>query len=451
MSKNFVSYDDAQALMQAIEEGKLTVTDTMPAADPLLLDNTKLYIGPDTATLEKGGVYQCQAVEVIPAGTEDPQSEGWYVYNSVSEEYELTTDQTVQAGTTYFEIKWVNISRAEVDLSHYKKIWGGSSTAWSQLTDAEKAEYEYTFFDDDNSGYALQIADTVQSGYMLPVTSNAVAGEVENLDDEISDMSNYYGAKNILYTPYYSEDGLESNGITYTVNPDGSVTANGTATANSTFYFFNHIKGSTCQYINGCIFNKLTDGSDNTFFMSIHESLDPWTPYCRLTSEGEKVISGIPNDDTLIDGIIRICAGTTVTNKTFYPMIRIPKIKDDTYVPYAMTNKMLTDGYNTISRRFLVVVNNTFGTFDLPDDWKSGYRWIYFLINYGNMAYLLQPTVLPTESLATNKNYAVSYNDGNTAYVCTFMINSTDNTITVTKVHDATPARLTGCWVCLVR
>lgn len=451
MGKNFVSNSDAQELMQAIEQKKLTVSDTMPAASPALLGNTRLYIGLDTASLSKGGVYQCQALEVTPAGSEDPQSEGWYIYNSVDDEYELTTDTTVVAGTTYYTIEWKNISRAEVDLSHYKKIWGGSTAAWEQLTDAEKEEYDYEFFDDDQSEYSLEIVDNVTEGIMNPVTSNAVAGEVSNLDDEISDMVNYYGAKNILYNPYYSADGLESNGITYTVNSDGSVTANGTATANSTFYFFHNSKGSTCQFINGCIFSKLTDGSDNTFFMSINATLDPWTPYCRLTNEGEKVISGIPNDDTLIDGIIRIASGTTVTNKTFYPMIRKPDIKDDTYVPYAMTNKMLTDGYNTISRRFLVVVNSTFGTFDLPDDWKSGYRWIYFLINYGNMEYLLQPTVLPTESFATNKNYAVSYNDGNTAYVCTFMINSTDNTVTVTKVHDATPAKLTGCWFCLVR
>ena len=111
---------------------------------------------------------------------------------------------------------------------------------------------------------------------------------------------------------------------------------------------------------------------------------------------------------------------------------------------------MLTDGYNTISRRFLVVVQNTFGTFDLPDDWKSGYRWIYFLINYNNMAYLLQPTVLPTESLAINKNYAIAYNDGTSAYVCMFNI-STDNKVTVSKIKDSATPQITGCWLCLVR
>lgn len=160
MSKNFVSYDDAQALMQAIEEGKLTVTDTMPAADPSLLDNTKLYIGPDTATLEKGGMYQCQAIEVIPEGTENPQSEGWYVYDSVSEEYELTTDTTVVSGTTYYEIKWVNISRADVDLSKYKTIFSGTVAQYEALPAAEKKEYDYIASEEEGTVGADIYSDT---------------------------------------------------------------------------------------------------------------------------------------------------------------------------------------------------------------------------------------------------------------------------------------------------
>ena len=38
--------------------------------------------------------------EVTPAGTENPQEQGWYVLNG--SDYELTTDTSVQAGTTYY-------------------------------------------------------------------------------------------------------------------------------------------------------------------------------------------------------------------------------------------------------------------------------------------------------------------------------------------------------------
>lgn len=73
------------------------------------------YIGPELfvvndkpvtpATQSAGGgeeetTYTYTAV--TPVGTENPSTEGWYVKNQ-SDEYELTTDTTVQQGTTYYE------------------------------------------------------------------------------------------------------------------------------------------------------------------------------------------------------------------------------------------------------------------------------------------------------------------------------------------------------------
>lgn len=408
---NFVSNSDANALMREIGEKKLTVTDVMPTADESNVGIPYIYIGSDTQDFEEGGVYKCQ--EVTPAT--DPK--------------------------TY---EYIKIFTVKVDLSLYKKIFGGSVDAWDLLTDEQKAQYDYTFFDDDSNDY-FAVVDAVTDGDMHPVTSNAVA---EKISDVLSPILNTYGAKNMLNTIGYSDSGTVSNGIEYTVNPDGTVTANGTATASSTFYYFYHLKGSELQSINGCIFSGLSDGSDNTYFLSIHQSESPWTSYCRLTDQGNSVISGIPNDDTLVDCIIRIANGVTVTDKTFYAMIRQPGVEDDNYAPFAMTNKQLTDGYNAISRKFKVMVSNTFATAKLPDDWKTGYRFIYVLMNYGNMDYLLQPTVLPTESLAIGKRYVVSYTDNTTNYIVQFVIDS-DNNVTLSKISGG--ASLTGAWFCLVR
>ena len=38
--------------------------------------------------------------EVTPVGTENPSEEGWYVLDG--SDYVLTTDETVQSGTTYY-------------------------------------------------------------------------------------------------------------------------------------------------------------------------------------------------------------------------------------------------------------------------------------------------------------------------------------------------------------
>lgn len=413
---NFVSNSDANALMSEIGKKKLTVTDVMPLAASAVNEGIPyLYLGATTQDFTNGSIYESQ--EVTPAT--DPK--------------------------TY---EWVEKYQSSVDLTYYKRIWGGTEAGWELLTDEQKAQYEYTFFDGD-SDYTLNVVDSVTDGDMRPVTSNAVADEVEDIDAEIADIVNIYGAKNILPYPYHSKSGLVHNGITYTINSDGSVTANGTANGSSTFYYFSDLKGSDIQYLNGCIFSGLSDGSDNTYFLSIHQSVSPWTPYCRLTNEGNKVISGIPNDDTLVDCIIRVANGTTVTNKTFYAMMREPGITDDAYAPYAMTNKELTDAYGIISRRFDVIIQNAFSTAALPDDWQSGYRFIYALMNYGNMEYLLAPTVLPTESLAIGKEYAMAYNDGQTAVVVTFVIDSNNN-VTLTKKKDP-QSKLSGAWFCLMR
>ena len=45
---------------------------------------------------------------VSPAGTENPKAEGWYVKDG--DDYVLTTDETVQGGTTYYEKVSVTIS-----------------------------------------------------------------------------------------------------------------------------------------------------------------------------------------------------------------------------------------------------------------------------------------------------------------------------------------------------
>ena len=414
---NFVSNSDANALMSEIGKKKLTVTDVMPLAASAANEGIPyLYLGATTQDFTNGSIYECQ--EVTPA----------------------TEPKTYE---------WVEKYQSSVDLTYYKRIWGGTEAGWELLTDEQKAQYEYTFFEGD-SDYQIAVVDAVTDGDMRPVTSNAVAEEVEDLDTEIADINNVYGAKNLLSTPYYSESGLNSNGVVYTINDDGSVTANGTANGSSTFYLAYHVKGSKLQFINGCIFSELSDGSSTTYFLSINQSASPWTSYCRINNEGEKVISGIPNDDTLVDIIIRVANGATVTNKTFYPMIRIASIKDDAYVPYAMTNKSLTDAYGLISRRFKVVVSNTFGTETLPDDWETGYRFIYVLMNYNNMSYLLQPTILPTESLASGKDYVISYNDGTSVYIVKFNIDKINKTVTVSKLKD-TGSSLTGAWFCLIR
>lgn len=348
MGKNFVSNSDAQELMQAIEQKKLTVSDTMPAASPALLGNTRLYIGSDTASLSKGGVYQCQALEVTPAGSENPQSEGWYIYNSVDDEYELTTDTTVVAGTTYYTIEWKNISRAEVDLSHYKKIWGGSTAAWEQLTDAEKEEYDYEFFDDDSSD-VFAVVNAVTKGDMHPVTSNAVAEADEAIDAEISDIVNFYGAKNLLAYPYFDGDTKTSGGVSYVASADGSVVVSSTSAASADSYY----KFSPSSINNPAKYEDygLKAGKKYIFSGGISSDVKVKFRFCdssdvvidEIVSTDNELTYTIPANYSYCVAFIMVPNGKTVNPAvTVKAMIRPASIKDNTWEPYVETNDQLT-------------------------------------------------------------------------------------------------------------
>ena len=119
------------------------------------------------------------------------------------------------------------------------------------------------------------------------------------------------------------------NGVTFTVNPDRSVTCNGTASENAFFTLggITHFSGSAI------VSGAPTGGGAKIWSIQIYQ-----------LTEGEETIRtndyGEGNTRTYTDGDyfgkIVIRAGITVDNLTFFPMLR-PAGSDDTYEPYRMT------------------------------------------------------------------------------------------------------------------
>lgn len=144
--------------------------------------------------------------------------------------------------------------------------------------------------------------------------------------------------KNLIPYPYYQTT-LEKNGITYTDNGDGTVIANGTATADSKFYIVwrtqNLIIDTETEYILSNIGNMpngvilLLDAHKNngsTWVKSVVIANDEKEKQFSLSSE--------------IDGFhlnISINKGITVNNITFKPMIRLATDTDNTWEPYKET------------------------------------------------------------------------------------------------------------------
>ena len=110
--------------------------------------------------------------------------------------------------------------------------------------------------------------------------------------------------------PYpYAETTKTANGVTFTVNSDGSVTVNGTATSDADFML---LRGpiqsySESYFLSGCP----TGGSDTTYYIS--ESFTA----SKDTGNGV-VLNNLPSDQAWR---IVIKSGTTVNNLVFRPML----------------------------------------------------------------------------------------------------------------------------------
>ena len=110
--------------------------------------------------------------------------------------------------------------------------------------------------------------------------------------------------------PYpYTETTKTANGVTFTVNSDGSITVNGTATSDADFMLLRGpIQGySESYFLSGCP----SGGSDTTYYISENFTAS------KDTGNGV-VLNNLPSDQVWR---IIIKSGTTVNNLVFRPML----------------------------------------------------------------------------------------------------------------------------------
>ena len=201
--------------------------------------------------------------------------------------------------------------------------------------------------DKNNVDYPLRdaAAQTALTG-ILDGQSIDSFGDVESALDAKFPRSeqNILGAKNLLPFPYH-DNTKETNGITFTVNNDGTVTADGTSTADAYFECIWWTGTNSFPYknmalkLNGCP----VGGSASAYRLDIGEAYnDP--SWLKDYGEGVTIPYNHFNSNTqMIQIRIVIRSGQTVSNLTFKPMLRFATDTDDTYAPYAMTNRELTD------------------------------------------------------------------------------------------------------------
>jgi hypothetical protein len=161
----------------------------------------------------------------------------------------------------------------------------------------------------------------------------------ESVKEEIEQIyadNGVLGAKNLLKVTANTQT---INGVTFTVNADGSVTVNGTASA---IAFFPIVPNNTMTIKKGSYILSAGDGIIGNY-SKYGLYINTASGDIANTRAEENTHFALSADILITECKIFVTSGTTVSNLVFKPMIRLASDPDDTYVPHAMTNRELTE------------------------------------------------------------------------------------------------------------
>lgn len=174
----------------------------------------------------------------------------------------------------------------------------------------------------------------------------SVSAVFKQKQEQIDSMNNSLGAKNLLPYPYY-ETSKASGGLTYTDGGDGRVAIFGTASSIGTFTFAlldTKVLEPDTEYIMNYTGAK---GSGSTFYLCLTEyTSDNRTIFHITFGGGVKFKTDQYLQKVTVD--FQISNGAFI-DTTIAPMIRLATDPNDTWAPFAKTNKELTDDVASIN------------------------------------------------------------------------------------------------------
>lgn len=120
------------------------------------------------------------------------------------------------------------------------------------------------------------------------------------------------------------------NGIKFTPQKDGTIIANGTATANATFILYGSWNGVESFKNLKNNENYVLSGGDKNCIVQIRTL----TNGVYKTHNSSTTTRNIENEEEIVYAEVQVFSGTTIKNFVFKPMVRLASIVDDTYEPY---------------------------------------------------------------------------------------------------------------------
>lgn len=285
------------------------------------------------------------------------------------------------------------------------------------------------------------------TGSTKPVISDGIKTQFDKANNELADVNNILGSKNILPNKATTQ---VINGVTFTVSADGSINVNGTATADAILHLIPNTTGKLSAFFskggNYIISTGTTGAGPNVFFGIEYTGstwdIGEWLTYSTQTSK-EIYIDGskLNNASSVIECYVKVNSGTTVSNKKVYPMLRPSNIKDATYVPYSKTNYELTTEISKIANPPVLLAQSTTrtGTTITLNDSVSNYRFI-LLVAYANASYgtVVATTIVPVEVYKAT-TVQCRWNDSSTSYD-SYAIYVTDTTAKLYAVSNRSVA-----------
>lgn len=150
--------------------------------------------------------------------------------------------------------------------------------------------------------------------------------------------ANVLGAKNLLPNKGTS---TTADGITWTVNADGTVQANGTKDNNNNGFKTLDRGGDNYRLPSGRYVLSGNASSACTLMLQATRNGQLVQLGQVMGSDTEAVVDILSTD--VLQCVLFVNPEQTVNNVIFYPMLRLATDTDPTYEPYAMTNRELTE------------------------------------------------------------------------------------------------------------
>ena len=148
--------------------------------------------------------------------------------------------------------------------------------------------------------------------------------------ESVSNIQTAIGARNILPYPYFNKT-TTWKGIDWTDNGDGTISASGTATETSAFYFVSTGERKMLANIGDTL--TISGGHSSNARIMVRCLDSNGTQLSAINAMGESASGVIPENTAYMDAYIRIASGTKVENLTFRPMFELGNVAHD-FVPY---------------------------------------------------------------------------------------------------------------------